>query len=385
MYTIGHQSYAPVLRLKQGEYLALADLRPDVAGHVIPHLIPPPPKERDPEKGRPLTPDEMVHETGRRVAQYWPYRPCFLDPRFLFEPLGIDGSAAWLTTLFKVATDRGGRPVPMFALDDYEGDRFSGIGAVIDGVGVGLGIRLTLTDLVDINLRDRLHQVLLKRVRAKPDSCTLILDMTEADLSLPDTHELLAAFYMQVMEVGLWHSVVFQGTSYPEKNPAAAGGRIEVPRLEWATWKGAALSDPIIQRGLLFGDFAADSAKFNFGKGGRTIPHYRYAGPENWSVVRALKDVPLRTAMPELARSIVESDGFAGRGFSIADRMLQDTALALGGPGNATTWRRINIGHHITRVVADLASLLDFSIISHAEETPARQISLFDVDVDSKK
>ena len=378
MFTIGHQSYAPVLRLKQGEYLALADLRPDVASHVIPHLIPPPPKERDPEKGRPLTPEEMVYETGRRVALYWPYRPCFLDPRFLFTPLGLEGSAGWLKRLFKVATESGGRPVPVFALEDYEGDRFSGIGAVIDGAGVGLGIRLTLTDLVDVNLRDRLHKVLLKRLKVKPDSCTVILDMTEADLSLPDTHELVAAFHMQVMEVGLWHSVIFQGTSYPETNPAPVGGSIEVPRLEWATWRDAALSDPVVRRGLLFGDFAADSAKFNFGKGGRTIPHYRYAGSKSWTVVRAAKGVPLKIAMPTLARSIVESDLFAGRGFSIADRMLQDTALELGGPGNATTWRRINIGHHITRVVIDLGHMLHFSITTHVEETPAPQKSLFE-------
>lgn len=378
MYTIGHQSYAPVLRLKQGEYRALADLRSDVASHVIPHLIAPPPKERDPEKGRLLTPEEMVYETGRRVALYWPYRPCFLDPRFLFGALGAEDCATWLTKLFKVATDGGGRPVPVFTLSDYEGARFSGIASVIDGSGVGLGIRLTLTDLVDVGLRDRLHRALLKRIRLKPDNCTLILDMSEADLSLPEMHELLSAFYMQIMEVGVWHNVIFQGTNYPETNPAPPGGRAEVSRLEWTVWKKAALSDSVIRRGLMFGDFAADSAKFEFGKGGRPIPHYRYACDEKFLVLRAPKDVPLRDAMPALALSLIQDPVFAGRGFSGGDRIIEDTALRISGPGNATTWRRINIGHHITRVVSDLASLLNFDVETHVEETPAIQRSLFE-------
>jgi hypothetical protein len=379
MYTIGHQSYAPVLRLKQGEYLALADLRPDVAAHVIPHLIPPPPKEWDPEKGRRLLPDEMVYETARRVAQYWAFRPCLLDPRFLFEPLGEAEAPAWLERLFKVATSASGRPIPVFELADYEGARLPGILTVVDGVGVGVAIRLSLTDLVDVKLRERLHRVLLKQLRLKPDSCALILDMSQADLSLPDVHEMIITFFEQVTEVGLWHNVIFQGTNYPEKNPAIAGGTASVGRREWEAWKAAGEKDAFVKRGLMYGDFASDSAKFNFSqKGGRTIPHYRYATAARWVVDRGKKDERLRDVMPRLARGIVESGHFAGRGFSHADRMISDTALGLSGPGNATTWRRINIGHHITRVVTDLGPIRGFEIIRMSDALPAVQSSLFD-------
>lgn len=379
MYTIGHQSYAPVLRLKQGEYFALADLRPDVAAHVIPHLIPPPPKERDPEKGRPLLPVEMVYETAKRVAQYWALRPCLLDPRFLFEPLGEAEATVWLRSLFKVATASGGRPIPVFELADYEGDRLPGILTVVDGVGVGVAIRLSLTDLVDVKLRERLHRVLVTQLRLKPDSCTLILDMSQADLALPDVHDVIVGFYERVTEVGLWHNVIFQGTNYPEKNPAVAGGIASVERREWEAWKAAVASDEVVKRGLMYGDFASDSAKFNFArKGGRTIPHYRYATTTDWIVNRGKKDKRLKDVMPSLARAITESDRFAGRGFSHADRMISDTALGLSGPGNATTWRRINIGHHITRVVTDLGAIRGFEIFKMSDELPALQRSLFD-------
>jgi hypothetical protein len=58
--------------------------------------------------------------------------------------------------------------------------------------------------------------------------------------------------------------------------------------------------------------------------------------------------------------------------------MISDTALGLCGPGNATTWRRINIGHHITRVVADLGPMRGFAISRMSDALPAAQGSIFE-------
>ena len=87
MVALRSQSYGPALRMKQGECDALAVLAPELFPFLLPHLIVPPARDKDPELKRLLTPDEMPQFYGRRVAKYWPSRPCLLDPRFLFSSL----------------------------------------------------------------------------------------------------------------------------------------------------------------------------------------------------------------------------------------------------------------------------------------------------------
>jgi hypothetical protein len=59
MLTLGTSTYSPVLRLKQGEYTAFADVRADVIPRLFPNFVIPPPKERDPELRRTLTAAEL--------------------------------------------------------------------------------------------------------------------------------------------------------------------------------------------------------------------------------------------------------------------------------------------------------------------------------------
>src|ERR1700692_3995783 len=105
--------YVPALRLKQGEYRVLRRLSPDIAEKILPRLVIPPPKERDPEKRRPLTKDEIVYETGRRIAEHAPLRDVLLDVRFLFEELGETECVEWLPRIFDVAREAGAKPIPM--------------------------------------------------------------------------------------------------------------------------------------------------------------------------------------------------------------------------------------------------------------------------------
>lgn len=377
MHFLGHQSYFPKIRLKQGEYMALADLTSDVAQHVAPHIVAPPPKERDPEKGRPLTNDEMVYETGRRVGQHWPMRPCLLDAVFLVDALGEGDAEQWLPRLFKVAIDSAALPMPVFGLSDIEGGLGLAVQRTLEVTRDGLAIKVTLADLLDPDLTGRLHRALLKLV-LKPHECVLILDFAQADLSISGVHETVVGSFRQISEIGLWNAVVFQATNYPEANPAPAGGGTRVARLEWDVWRRATEIDKVVRQGLSYGDFAADSAKFKFGgKRAKIIPHYRYATETEWVVIRGGKDESMSAAMARIARQITDSKDFAGRNFSRADEMMHDLSLGLTGPGNATTWRRINIGHHITRVVADLGRMRGFDIARRATEVPATQLTLF--------
>jgi hypothetical protein len=379
MLPFENQTYLPALRVKQGEYRALAELQSDVAEQILPHFIIPPPRERDPEKGRVLTFDETVHEAGRRVGKYWPRRPCLLDPRFLFAEPYDSECVMWLPRLFKVATGTGSLPIPVASLSDLEGARLAAFSAVMLQQSAGIALRITLRNLGDPGLPTRVQSVLL-RAGAKPNECLLLLDFSGADLSEPQmVADYILTAYQQVNEIGLWGRFAVQTTSFPEKNPSEAGGYSLLPRNEWHAWKSAANHDDSIKQNMMFGDFGADSSKFIFASGGHgPIRHYRYSTPESWFVVRGTDEHPVKKTMQDVSLKIVNSDHFAGQEFSRGDAFIYDTAYGHAGPGNPSTWRKVNTVHHLTRVVCDLATLHGRKIQIGSSVPAAEQLSLFD-------
>lgn len=377
MLPVEVQSYAPVLRLKQGEYEAVREIRPDVRGRLLPHWLLMPPKEPDPEKRRPLTDEEAVYESARRVAKHWPLQTCLLDPRYLFDRFEEERAEQWLFQLFSVATDWGARPIPVAALSDLQGHRLRAYQSIAHPENIGFALRLTLNDLGDLNLRARVHAALLKLV-AKPHQCLLILDMSGADFSqISPMAEYYALAYQQVMEIGLWRRVIVQATSYPEINPAQPGSQIVLPRNEWPAWQNAVAADPELLRNLMFGDFAADSGKFVFKKGGKAIAHYRYSRGNKWLVVRGTTGARAADAMLDVSSKVLDSGLFCGRGFSSGDRYIFDTAHSLDGPGNPSIWRKVNTIHHITDSVQNIGAHYGYTIEVGSSEAPPVQTDLF--------
>ena len=372
------QTYVPVLRLKEGEYRALGELVPSVLDRILPHFILPPPKERDPELGRVLLPDEIVFIHARRVGTYWPLRTCLLDPRFLFAKLEVDTAIEWLPRLFKLASGFGARTIPVAGLRELEGNAFSAFQKAIHENGNGLALRLTLDEMNDAGLATRVQKMLL-RLTLKPQECIILADFSGAELSSPETvAEIILSVFQNIIEIGVWRRVVFEASSYPDKNPTSAGGEISIPRHEWQAWKHAAHRDSEIMRHMLFGDFAADCSKFNFRAGGTApIKHYRYTTPESWLVVRAAEDTKPIDGMKDVSSRIIGSGQFYGRSFSSADAYIEDTANGFAGPGSATTWRKVNTIHHLTCLVKDIGDMMGYKVADRALAPPPKQEVLF--------
>jgi hypothetical protein len=188
----------------------------------------------------------------------------------------------------------------------------------------------------------------------------VIVDFHDADLSLPDVVEPIIGGALEYLRSAApWQHVIFQGTNFPEKNPAEPNSSYLVARNEWIAWRRAVAFDPETADYLLFGDYAADCAKLVFGGGGGgpAIRHYRYTIEDAWYVQRGPDSGRHDEVMREVCRGILESGHFAGREFSSADDYIFLTAAGRAGPGNSTTWRAVNTTHHITRVVRDIGAV----------------------------
>jgi len=377
--------YVPCLRLKAGEYRGLHHLSHDVKDKITPRLVVPPPKDKDPELGRPLTLEEIVHLTGKRIGEYWPLREAYLDTRFLFKEFGETGSGIWLPQLFTTARNHNGKVIPVVSLHDILGSLGAAFPLVAaEGCSSKFALRVESGDIIDSQFSLHVRNA-LSRLGVKADECTLLLDFCDADFADAEiVAEIVRAAFEDVQEVANWGRIVFQGTNYPATNPAAAGGYTIVPRNEWRAWRSAIKFDKDTSDHLIFGDYAADCAKFEFKSGGaRAIRHYRITTEDEWLVVRGAKSGRDQIVMRDVCQRIVDSGSFAGRTFSSADEYIYQTAQGWNGPGNAMVWRGINTAHHITRVVQDIGKVKGMQFASLPVSDPPKQLSIFaDEDAD---
>lgn len=369
--------YVPALRLKQGEYRGLQRLATDVADKIVPRLVVPPPKERDPEKHRLLTKDEIVHETGRRIADHWKMRDAFLDVSFLFSEFGDAECTEWLPRMFDVARKANAQPIPVMGLADTLGPRAAAFRLALATEGATKAAIRVESGEVDRELGGRLIAA-VSALGVTPEACAVLADFSDADFSDALAVAGIAQAALEDLQgIGRWRHVVFQGTNYPEVNPAEADGDAVVPRNEWLAWKEAVKLDGASPEHLVFGDYGADCAKFEFRKssGGIPIRHYRYTTPDSWLVVRGSAAGQAESVMRGVCERILRSGKFAGRGFSSADDYIFKTAKGWDGPGNGSTWREINTAHHITRVVRDIGVIKGMSFAETTFSDPADQPS----------
>lgn len=353
--------YLPALRMKKGELEGLFWLRDDVADCVIPMLIVPPAVDRSSSSQESLfAASKAMPDVGGVLSKYWVHRPAFVDPRVLFKEYGVDNSMSWLPTLFSRARNMGVLAIPVASLMTLETVGAAGFKAAISADDeLKFGLSIQSGDMTDPNLGARVQAVLNDLV-LKPTQCAVIADFTDADLSEPSfVAPIIGGSLEQLQGLGQWQMIVFLGTNYPEKNPAKPGETFVQPRNEWHAWTEAVKFDPSTARQMVFGDFAADSAKIDF-KAGRAQPirHNRYTTSSNWLVVRGESEGSDYEAMKDVFERVVNSGEFSGETFSNADAYIFDVARNNAPKaGNATTWRQVNTTHHITRVVADIAEV----------------------------
>lgn len=370
--------YVPTLRMKTGELNGLAQLDSEIKAPTLPHLIIPPPSERDSELQGVLMDTASVPGAGIVLGRYWAGRRALLDVGYLFPDFGEDKAGLWLPKAFDLVRSARVDAIPVATLSDIEGSRFQAFKDAVAAGPISLGLRIFANDLIDPKASDRIKRV-IDRLGVPPEHIVALIDFTEADFSQPDVVAgVIEGAIQDLEEIARWHAIVPQGTSYPEVNPAEHGGDDMVPRNEWAAWRQATRFRMDTADHLWFGDYAADCAVMVFGKGGgRAIRHYRYTTPSHWFVVRGAETGDDTSTMRDVSRRILDSGQFAGRTFSVADDFIFRTARNIGGPGNSTNWREVNTTHHITRVVRDMGGVKGLVFSERKVEPEPIQAEMF--------
>ncbi|MDE2319927.1 MAG: hypothetical protein KGK02_09550 [Rhodospirillales bacterium] len=350
--------YSPALRMKQGELDGISQLAIDVARCMLPRFIVPPSGERD--KVTPLFDDlGRAPDISASLSTVWRHLPALIDVTYILDEFGRNSSSFWLPEMFKKARQREILAIPTAYLRDIDACAEAYRLSISHSDITKFGLVISSDEVVGTTLSATINET-LKNLSLAATDCVVIVDFANVEFSEPEIVAPIIGFALQTLqEIGVWQKVIFQGSHFPEKNPAPKeGGFVLHPRNEWVAWRLAVKFDSTTAEHLMFGDYAADCSKIAFADGGGIpIPHLRYTTKENWRIQRDPKSIH------QVYDCVVKSRAFISPTFSKADAYIAKAALDKWAPhGNGTTWRQLNTTHHLTQVVSDIAGVRGIEI-----------------------
>lgn len=351
--------YCPALRMKAGELEGVRQLAPDVADCVLPRFIVPPKSERD-ETTPLLFEVEERPDISVALGAHWRQRPVLINATHIIDEYGRDWLAVWLPAMFERARNSQVRAIPsalLTDLGDAEAPAFRA--AIAAGERIKFAICVPSGEMVGPEFIIAMNAA-LGRLGLTPVDCAVLVDFGGNEFGDPGiVAPIIGGALETLQDFGPWQQIIFQGTHYPETNPAKDGSVEIWPRNEWLAWQQAVNFNSTTAEHMTFGDYAADCAKMTFDSiGAPAIRHIRYTTSDRWRIQRAVKSGGDTHRMHGVYKAICNCDEFAGEGFSEADAYIARAAKdPTAKPGNARTWRQLNTTHHITQAVADIAKV----------------------------
>jgi hypothetical protein len=357
--------YVPILKWRQGEYLALERLTNSIKDWCTP-LFELPVEPWDFETSKPKkTLDEHVEKLGARLKKNWGVRRCFFDSCHIPGDAKTSDGRHHVLKMFALTRSAGANAIPVTGIRRNTSFQ-TAIAQVMRKDGNGACIRLHPEDF-EGGLNTALPR-LLKLLDGTPGEVDLVIDSEAEVSSMPKAQSLVWAGYVRALpNVKDWRSVTVAGSSFPSSLTPPNNFRPtgDLDRHEWNAY--AALVGRTLPRMPTFGDYAAAAFKTEF-----LDPRYidpnakvKYTIDGKW-VVAVGKKVRAtgRGQYQELCKAIRNRmpKVFEGKGYSWGDDFIADCAAGKGN-GGTSTWPSVATNHHVTKVVRDIAKLFGASSV----------------------
>lgn len=327
-------SYAPLLRWKQAERLSLRDMLPQDADRLLPIV------EIVPAAAQ----DGKLQKLPQRLGDSWGGRRMVVDG----SPPGSSRHQARTVYAHLAGHALGLRLTPVVIPND-------------DDLVVAAAIELSQRFKGGVALRVSPSQLplvphLLQRV-GRPDGLDLIVDFGAVEYADPR----YSAAHGEIPDPELWRNLVFLGGAFPKDLSGLDVGQHTLARCDWLAWRDMHL--PAGSRRPLYGDYTIQCAIYSEPP---PFPNFsasiRYAAPERWVIMRG-EGVRNATGSgyaqwPANAQLLCERHEFCGAAFSAGDRYIHEMGTAPRSNGNAGSWLRAGINHHMSLASRQAASLL---------------------------
>lgn len=344
--------YVPVLKGRQGEFAALADVQPSTRQRILPliEVVPGPADE-------PVALRQVIDRTAKKLRP-WAGSRLLLDAGLLPADAELrDGFGAVGYAVITALAD-GVPATPVVRLND-EGQARADAATVHADTSSGIAVRLGPEDLdedsedIDNALTDLLRDLHISRAET---DLVLDLGVVNGDLGVRAGARLAADALRGLSEVMDWRQLIVTAGAFPADLSAYSPWTIGEPNRY-----DAELYDHLQQRKRLermptYGDYAIAHALLATGPAFHPAPQLRYTVADRWLALKGTRNDPrANDQFYEVCERIAQHPEFVGASLGNADARISDPRGH--GPGNAATWRAIGTTHHLDYVVQRLTSL----------------------------
>ena len=367
--------YSPVVAYKTGEMTALGEIarQPQIADAIAPRIIIPDELYKAKAGAGLFSSEQLPGFPGVNIGDSWMDRPFFLDPQIFLKNLSPSASRDRLPSLVTQIRENRAQPILVGTIAEIKAHLEAYKVATESSNSERFGVRVPAGELVG-DVSSELPS-LMSQLSVPQSDVTIFIDFAGNDLTnTAVAAEVMQSAMEQVQEMGRWKQIIFQGSNYPDKNPATPDSLAVRSRKEWLAW--SELNKTELKLPLIYGDYTADTSNIQFmsASGGRAYPHLRYCTDDSWLIARGSNRGMHAVTMKAVSKMLCEHPEFSN--ISTADGDIFEAAtngLSLGGAAN---WRKINIVRHITKVVHQIFALEGEKILEHHAPRPLPQLEL---------
>ncbi len=352
------EHYAPILKGKEGEYRALAELDDQQKSRVVPIIeIPPIPYDHEAEAPSKTMGQHLQGMPEKIAAARGFSLPIYLDASLLDDEDQMPGGSHPADYLLRRLSEIGILCMPVVG-PGHSGPYVEATRSIVDRDGRGACLRLAADDLED---PDERISSLLSALSIQPADVDLLIDlgwMTEAQVQ--HFYITLRSLIASLPSIAAWRSLVFAASSFPlNLSQFSANSTNYVHRSEYAVWRQMLETSGRFARIPSFGDYGishpdwvdVDPRIQQMSAG------LRYTTDEQWLVFkgRGVKRYGYEQSH-DICQRLISMPEYSGEDFSWGDDWIMKCANREVQSGNATTWRKAGTNHHLAFVTRQLAS-----------------------------
>lgn len=357
-----HKHYVPVLQWKRGEYLALRHVFPRDKARMTP-LMQLPSTILDRRERSSGGVDERIGLVVGQIVENWESEPMFIDFGLLDDRIRTADGHHPIVRLFEEAHDSGLSLIPVTTLSP-EGDYRDALRTVSSARSCGVCIRVSPIEILRDDFTNSID-ALLRELNHSVEQVDIVIDFH----ILRDTPISYGEVLRKLPRVASWRSLTIAGGSFPVDLSHLTVGEHLTPRREWRRWIRLISHSDALPRIPTFADYCIlhpvhmiPTGPINYSAS------IRYATDESWLVMRGqgvfTEDSAGFNQYPANALLLSERPEFCGTAFSYGDQYISEIASQSERTGNAETWLRAGVNHHLTFVVRQIARIFESSAVA---------------------
>lgn len=342
-----YKHYVPILKGKRGEFPSLKAIKRKSGISPLLEAIP----------------NLSFDFIAKSMARSWPKdNPFFAD--FLYcsdapEQLGTT-RAHPMTQCFRVMAAAGQSAIPVTGTGrspEYQ----AAVRSIIKSQKRGVAIRLSPLDFDGENLNAALAAI-VKYLEINRTNVDIIIDLESvASVKSASVTAMHRANLSLLPHIADWRTLTVASAAFPKSlAPLTKDTWNSAPRSDWLGWRSLFSRSDKPSRIPSYGDYAIAHPGLPPQGRATILAQLRYTTPDTfliWKGHDVFKHGRKFAQFYDICRSMVSRPECRPATFSLGDSEIHEKAASRGSSGNAETWRKIGVNHHVETVLDQIANL----------------------------